>query len=500
MKIKIRMKKEILFLLVIILHPAIIKGQNLVSKHDFRFETGFIVANNGYVPFGLRTNTNGLVPDSGPIIYQDVEIKRGNDSLYSMNGQLKKFSISYGLKTRFNVGKKKEVRIGEAYLGMRYGAFELYGGRRFEIQGIVDSSNSSGSYIWSGNALPLPRINIAITKYTPITKNGIISIKGNYAHGWFDNGVVIGSMLHQKSFYMRIGKKDWKTKFYGGFNHQVQWGGKPEKPYIDPPTGRLITTFSSGIDTYVNVVTGISLNKNDAGVDLDGVPYNEAFNRAGNHLGTVDIGMEFFAKGSDILIYRQSIFEDGSLFYLNNITDGLYGVSWTNRRQNSTLKKITVEHLETRSQGGETGSGNTIPQLRGRDNYFNNRIYSNGWTYKGQVIGSPLLATISQLNLDLISQVGISSRLPRSYVISNRISSWYMGVEYGCQILDFITRITHISSLGNYSIPMDVKNTSLYQGVRYGIREFTVKSDIGVDIGNLLRSKFGVQISISRGI
>ena len=150
-------------------------------------------------------------------------------------------------------------------------------------------------------------------------------------------------MLHQKSFYMRIGKKDWKTKFYGGFNHQVQWGGKPEKPYVDTPTGRLITTFSSGIDTYINVVTGISLNKNDAGVGLDGIPYNEAFNRAGNHLGTVDIGMEFFAKESDILIYRQSIFEDGSLFYLNNISDGLYGISWTNRRQNTKIKKIIIE-------------------------------------------------------------------------------------------------------------------------------------------------------------
>ncbi len=494
------MKKGILFFLAIILHPAIIKGQQLVSKHEFRFETGLIVTNNGYTPFGLRTNVNGLVPEKAPIIYQDIELKKGHDSLYSMSGQLKKFSISYGLKSRFNVGQKKDIRIGEAYLGMRYGAFELYGGRRFEVQGIVDSSNSSGSYIWSGNALPLPRIDIAITKYTAITKNGIIAIKGNYAHGWFDNGVVIGSMLHQKSFYMRIGKKDWKTKFYGGFNHQVQWGGKPEKPYVDTPTGRLITTFSSGIDTYINVVTGISLNKNDAGVGLDGIPYNEAFNRAGNHLGTVDIGMEFFAKESDILIYRQNIFEDGSLFYLNNISDGLYGFVWSNRRQNSKIKKITIEHLDTRSQGGETGSRNTIPQLRGRDNYFNNSIYGNGWTYKGQVIGSPLLATISQLNLELINQVGISPRLPRSYVISNRISSWYMGLEYGCQRLDFTTRITHITSLGNYSVPMDVKNTSLYQRVCYKMSEFTVKSDVGVDIGNLLRSKFGVQISISRGI
>ena len=85
-------------------------------------------------------------------------------------------------------------------------------------------------------------------------------------------------------------------------------------------------------------------------------------------------------------------------------------------------------------------------------------------------------------------------------MINNRISAWYLGIEYGCKKLDFTTRVTHISSLGNYSVRIDAKNTSLYQGVRYRIREFTVKSDLGVDIGNLLRSKFGAQISISRGI
>ena len=496
------MRKQLRIVLFFVILTHIAQGQNMVSKHIIRFETGFLTSQKGDTPLGLRINRNGLVPESGTkaTFFQGVERKKNYDSLYTMNGKLKRFSVAYGLKTRLNIGQESSVRIGEAYMGARYGAFEIYGGRRFEIQGLVDSTSTSGSYIWSGNALPLPRINIAIPRYTPFRKGGVISIKGNYAHGWFDNGDVLGSMLHQKSFYMRIGKDAWKTKFYGGFNHQVQWGGRPPMPYIDPPTGRLITTFSSGIDTYINVVTGISLNRNDAGVDLDGIPFNEAFNRAGNHLGTVDIGMEFLAKESTVLIYRQSIFEDGSLFYLNNISDGLYGVSWTNRRQNTKIKKIIFEHLDTRSQGGETGSDNTIPQLRGIDNYFNNGIYSNGWTYKGQIIGTPLLSTPAQLDLDVLKSIGVTSSTPQNLVLGNRVSSWYMGLEYKVSKFDLMTRIIHISSLGNYGAKFEAYNTSIYQGMIRKIGNLTVKSEIGMDVGNLLKSKFGVQISASKDI
>ena len=49
---------------------------------------------------------------------------------------------------------------------------------------------------------------------------------------------------------------------------------------------------------------------------VDGTATAEGGNRVGNHLGTLDIGLEYENDKSQWSFYRQSIFEDGSLRYL----------------------------------------------------------------------------------------------------------------------------------------------------------------------------------------
>jgi len=78
-------------------------------------------------------------------------------------------------------------------------------------------------------------INLVVNDYwAPKFVNGVVGFKGNYAHAWFENqrSDVADFYLHQKSFYGRLGKPNWLFKFYGGFNHQVQWGGTLK--YADP--------------------------------------------------------------------------------------------------------------------------------------------------------------------------------------------------------------------------------------------------------------------------
>lgn len=91
----------------------------------------------------------------------------------------------------------------------------------------------------------------------------------------------------------------------------------------------MISSFGSDISTYFNVVTGLSMGRLGSWNSQRGVPANEAGNRTGNHLGTVDVGAEINTYWCNFLIYRQNIYEDGSLFYLNNISDGLSGISFT---------------------------------------------------------------------------------------------------------------------------------------------------------------------------
>ena len=224
---------------------------------------------------------------------------------------------------------------------------------------------------------------------------GYLGFKGNYVHGIFDNKRtdVDNFYLHQKSFYGRIGKPNASIKFYGGFTHQVQWGGTLKFP---DPTNQLARNgkIASGLRDYAYVVLARSM-----ATEGDTAKYgvNDGWNRLGNHLGTVDMGMEIDGKFGKLFFYRQSYYEDGSLYYGNNITDGLHGVSYNTKRKKGLLK-IVLEYFNSTSQGGTTfGYTNNI---RGFDNYQNNGVYREGWTYLGKGMGTPLMTLDTETDFE----------------------------------------------------------------------------------------------------
>jgi hypothetical protein len=380
-------------------------------KREIKYtaEVGTFLSTNGETPFWLRANQYGTVPSTSPIVTLRGSISSDYKKAITKEDQYKlsKFDWGYGLNIVGNVGKESQFLIPEAYVKAKYGAFEIYAGRRKEIFGLVDSTLSSGSYIWSGNALPMPKIQISTPNFVPlgITK-GFLSFKGNYAHGWFENSRtdVKNFYLHQKSLYFRLGKPDWKFHFYGGFNHQVQWGG--ELLYPDPKNlSGIGGKVGSSFNDYVNVVLGRSLA---AEGDTTKVGIVEATNRSGNHLGTLDLGFDINMKSFSILCYRQSIFEDGSLAYLNNITDGLWGISIVNKIPATSsihFNKVNIEYLNTHSQGGLVGGESQMSRLRGLDNYFNNGIYRNGWTYLNQTLGTPFINKLNNGDTNLTNNV-----------------------------------------------------------------------------------------------
>ena len=201
-------------------------AQSNEIKREIKYtaEAGTIVSTNGETPFWLRANQYGTVPNQSPIFTLRGSVSSDYKKAITKEDQYKlsKFDWGYGLNIVGNVGKENQFLIPEAYVKVKYGVFEIYAGRRREIFGLVDSTLSSGSYIWSGNALPMPKIQISTPNFVPLgfTK-GFLSFKGNYAHGWFENSRtdVKDFYLHQKSLYFKLGRPDWKFHFYGGFNH-----------------------------------------------------------------------------------------------------------------------------------------------------------------------------------------------------------------------------------------------------------------------------------------
>jgi hypothetical protein len=475
-------------------------AQNSDVKREIKYsaELGTVFSTNGETPFWLKANQYGVVPSQAPVITLrgsiTTDYKKGivKEDEY----KLPKFDWGYGLGIVENIGKVNQLLIPEAYIKAKYGFFEIYAGRRKEIVGLVDTALTSGSYIWSGNALPIPQIQISTPNFVPLgfTK-GFLSFKGNFAHGWFENSRtdVKNFYLHQKSFYFRLGKPNWKFHFYGGFNHQVQWGG--ELLFPDPYNQFAINgKVGSSFKDYLNVVTGRSLG----GLDSVKVGSNDAGNRSGNHLGTVDIGFEIQVAKSRLLIYRQSIYDTGTLYYLSNITDGLHGISLTNKLQNNQsfhVNKFVIEYLNTYGQGGEGNYANTNSRLRGLSNYFNNAVYQDGWIYNNQIIGSPFMISVNEVPIKGRSTFNVSFNRLESFflgtiiqinniVLENKLSyTTYYGFD-GVNLLNMSIR--QFSGLTTFKIPINVLNRSM------------LNCSFSYDNGTPFNSNIGVYLGIQK--
>ena len=475
---------------LIFLCPSLF-GQKIFKNLKYQTSGSVYFSNSGETPFWQRSNQYGVIPLKNPGLNLEGGLHKEYDSTYSSDNRLNKFSVAYGINAVANLGRTNQILLPAAYIKVRFGVFEFYGGRRKEIIGLIDTTMSSGSYIWSGNALPIPKIQISIPNYTPILGKGLLSIKGAFVHSWFDNGFVKDFYLHQKWLYTRIGKPNWKVKVYAGFNHQVQWGGRNTVPQYDP-NGLVIDKLPSGLDAYLHVISGISVNKGDNGVDT-GRPLNEEWNRIGNHLGTVDIGTEIDFTHFNILLYRQNIYEDGSLFYLNNIQDGLLGISLKRKNVKNGLIGLIIEYLNTTSQGGETESTNDIPQLRGRDNYLNNSTYRNGWSYKDLTpIGTPFIPN----NYTILSSL---PKTPQNFTSNNRVQAVYLSLRGHYSGATWTLKYALSKNYGTYNLPYnDLIQNTYYLSILKPYKKFSISSSLAVDNGELFKNTLGFDFKVIR--
>ncbi len=387
----------------------------LVSKPKIRpwAEAGGFISDTGDNPYLLRRNQFGVVPVQSQLFTLRTGLLKDYDSSAVEQGGIiksRRFSYGYGLSLAGNFGKyEQKVYLQEAYVKLRLGAFELWGGRRKEIIGLTDSTLTSGAYIWSGNALPLPKIQLGIPNYVPILWKGLVSVKGAYVHGWFDNsGPIKDFYLHQKWLYGRVGRAEQRWKVYGGFTHQVQWGGYNTLRNKHYP---------SGLETYIDVV--LSLKE-------DSVNANLAGNRVGDHLGNLDLGFEYRWDKLKLLVYRQSLYEQGTaLAHLGNIKDGMNGLSVENLspvKEGFRWKKINLEFFYTLDMGRSPAlifKGNTGWEL---EDYFTNGEYPDNWTYKGKTIGNPLITPSNE------TIIGFAGR-PNQRINNNRIRAWQLSSD-----------------------------------------------------------------------
>lgn len=463
-------------------------GQDSVQVSDYchsYVEFGMLGSTASRVPFWMYSNQWGVVPNQAPaaMLSSGIDFRQ---SLHRRNSGRSAFAFSAGAEVVAIANRNPEALVPQAYIGISYKALEITAGRWKQYVGLTDYSHGTGSYIWSGNALPIPKIQIGIRNYTAVPLTGkLLAIKGFYSDGLFENNraVTSGLKLHNKSFYVRIGMPKWKVKLHGGFNHAVQWGGK--SPY-HTENGQM----PRGFKNYVNVVTGLKPHGR-----LANASKFDNGNRVGNHVASVDMAAELDLAGANIFLYRQNLVDDGSLFYLNNIKDGLNGISihLKNQRPDGfVLHKIVTEFLYTKSQGGDKVDANS--HIRGNDDYFNNGQVRDGWSYYGRGLGTPFITPGRDNSWPAYADF---------FTNNNRVWVAHVGLQASTGSLLWNSKLSYSDNEGSYASPFNgrVRQFSGLLSVQKPVAwlgSSLLKASFAADGGRLFRNAYAVQVSIRK--
>lgn len=468
-----------------------------------------IATNKDNVPFWMRSMQYGSVPlpgASGSFIGAARKDYDPNAGLADWGG---------AIEIRADVGDSSRLTLIQGYIKARFSIFEFKAGRSREFTGLVDSTLSSGAYSISGNALGIPKVQLAIPEYFPLPIfGGLFAFKGTFSYGWLGNEPLqytqyasnVKGNYHELSFYGRLGKPNWRLKLYGGLNHQAMWGD--EKTVYGPHYQ------ISKVKEFEYVVLG----KTYLG------------SKIGNHIGSIDMGLDYDLGGARLSFYRQNFYDEGALSKLANIADGLNGISLTNTKDvdqgdvpdyypvlgspNSGFhwRKIVLEVFYSKNQAGYPWSK---PTNSGDENYYNNFEYYNGWSYKGLGLGNPFVTPAYTTRKGLPNSRG-------DYFNNNRVMAFYGAIQAVAGDYSFTAKGSYSMNYGtfgtspwghttgspaNYTpVPKynwfpEAKQFSAYLDVTRRLEEgWTVGCTAAFDRGDLFYNSYGLILSVKKDL
>ncbi|MGV8829082.1 MAG: capsule assembly Wzi family protein [Breznakibacter sp.] len=346
--------------------------------------------------------------------------------------------------------------LHEGYLKGGWKMLELQAGLMAYTPIEVNDRLTSGSFLMSSNARPIPRVGIGIFNYYALPFTGKrVAIRGGIYQGWpMDDANPKSTrdvLLHEKFAYVRWNRS--KLKPYAGLTHSAFYGGTL-------PDGKKIE-----IDFWATFRAAGSAN----------VGGGEATNAAGAHLGLWDFGLDYDGADYFMKLYYQKPFADASGMRLVNgrNRDHVLGL-YCDYRAKKLLSAWSLEWVKTDYQSGsgladpldpETGQGlwpgtitdancsewmaNRFPGVEtngwdvddvyeflkhewnhgqpygGRDTYMNNGMYWQGWTHKGLSTGTPLLHTAQMARAYAPDGVFVE----KMNFVNNRVVALHVGGE-----------------------------------------------------------------------
>lgn len=395
-----------------------------------------LAASTAQTPFWLRANQNGVVPSNGTFALGQFGLYHNYNKNNPRIFQWSAGAEIIGTYGKSGYGKRSDYFFTDLYAAGKIGPFEILIGQKKQVTGLMDTTLTSGSLSFSGNARPIPGFQISLPVFYPLAfTNDFISIKASYADGRLGaSNISYGSVLsvpstyfHQKSLYFRFGKPSNRIKLFSGINHQARWGGENQ---ISP-----ISQLNM-LNAYWYVVSGKTVD----------------YKKIGTHLGTIDIGGEWTGRKWSYFLYRQNIYETGSLFKVTNFADGLNGIRIKRNKLLSkdqtyfTINSFLFEVIGTKNQTNNSPLSGLVIFEKG--DYYNSYIYSQGLSYKGGEIGTPL-----NPNQDLTDK-GLQ-RNYSGFTNNNRIWAFHSGIKASWLNTDLLFRGTYSRNFGTYINPFD---------------------------------------------
>lgn len=421
---------------------------------DYSLSLEGALSSGDYTPYMLTANRFDVLSPRANTGYISANITGS----YVINDQ---WSFDGGITAMGSTHSNHQVYLQELYLKSNYKKIYLELGSRQRSSPVINQLLSSGDFIFSGNAKPIPSIHISTEGFVtlPFLHNWIETsadfgygrlFEGDWIKKRFDDyhALHVGSFYttdvsyHHKQLFLRTNSR---KKIYGtiGMQHSVFFGG-------------IKTSYESGSE----IVSGNKAKFQDYFRVL--IPKSDGSNKLnagdsfvyGNHVGVWYGDIAYNQNSTNrYRIYFEKPFEDGSGIAFRNGLDGIWGFEYSKESSTpSFLKGIVLEYIQTTNQSGpihwaphnfDIDISTVLPnEATGADNYYNN-FYYNGFSYYGLSIGSALLKS-PYYNED-------------NYLcyIDNRIQAWHIGVSGDFSpSLGYLFKASYREGLGTYFVPL----------------------------------------------
>ncbi len=245
------------------------------------------------------------------------------------------------INVELGVGADANSDISESYIHNAYLSANLYMftfdvGMRPYTPVAIDDEMTTGSWLFSSNARPQPRVGLGIYDWwsIPYTRDWL-QIRGACYVGrlWNEDNEKFTQdvFTHDKCAYGRLG--GWIAKPYLGMVHSALMGGVRNGSEI--PIDFIATILAKNSDKFAGTYRG------------------EATNAAGAHQGMWDMGIDIDLPFGSFKIYFQRLFCDNGARRLltPRNKDNILGIYAS--LKNKWLQRIDLEWFNTEWQGGD---------------------------------------------------------------------------------------------------------------------------------------------------